>query len=390
MSESVGGPGPSFLESLGDRCLRRAEPRTSVSLAGAGCALGVLGVLVLSGDTGIDDATGELNRVPGLLLSALVVASGYYLLAIVRRGPLAAAGTVAAALGVPAFLFFATFDETAVPPFETEVILVATTAAWVVSHVVGPGKGRPFFLGAGLLAFWLTVLELTENVFESPWDVGGWLFGATFTVEDELGTAGSFGEPIPQRPDLTTIGLLSLILAVAFLLVGRWLDREGRAGSATPFTFAALPCLAVGSLSLAPDLEESTGLLLLVIGLALAYHGGTVVRRATSWIGGATAAVGLAFFLGDNAGDSVTTAAMLFIAGGIGMVFLGHLVATATNEPDELAVTVLPVPAPARQIVAPAPPSPEADPEPEPPADPDAPFRPPVPPSADDAPPPPP
>ena len=76
-----------------------------------------------------------------------------------------------------------------------------------------------------------------------------------------------------------------------------------------------------------------------MIGLALAWHGATVWRRATSWIGGATMALGLAIFLGDMAGDNATTGGMLFIAGGIAMVFVGHLLASVLNEPDELAIT---------------------------------------------------
>ena len=137
-----------------------------------------------------------------------------------------------------------------------------------------------------------------------------------------------------------TIGLLSLALGVAFLLIGRGLDRRGHHGTATPFTFAAIPCLAVGVIGLADDLEAAgSGVLLALIGLGLAYNGATIWRRATTWIGGAAMALGLALFLGDMAGDSATTGGMLFIAGGIAMVFLGHLLASAIGEPDELAVT---------------------------------------------------
>src|SRR6187200_316912 len=98
MTDALGDAGPSFLDSLGERGRRRAEPRMSISLAGSGCVLGIIGVLVLAADTGIDDDTGDFSRLPGLLLSALVVAAGYFVLASVRRGPIAAAGTVAAAL----------------------------------------------------------------------------------------------------------------------------------------------------------------------------------------------------------------------------------------------------------------------------------------------------
>ena len=112
---------------------------------------------------------------------------------------------------------------------------------------------------------------------------------------------------------------------------------------------------------LADDLEAAgSGLLLALIGLGLAYNGATIWRRATTWIGGAAMALGLALFLGDMAGDSATTGGMLFIAGGIAMVFLGHLLASALGEPDELAVTTAAreVALPARVLVPSRPPGP--------------------------------
>ena len=176
MTDALGDARSSFLDSLGDRGRRRAEPRTSISLAGAGCTLGIVGVLALAGDTGIDDESGDFSQVPGILLSALVVAIGYFVLTAARRGPVATAGTVAAALGVPAFMFFVTFDENGFPPYNTEAILIVSTAVWLGTYLIGPGRGRPFFLGSGLIALWFTVLELTENVFESPFDPFGSFF----------------------------------------------------------------------------------------------------------------------------------------------------------------------------------------------------------------------
>ena len=365
-----------------------------MSLAGAGCALGIVGVLVLAGDTGLDDDTGEFNQLPGVLLSALVVALGYFVLSAVRRGPLATAGTVAASLGVPAFLFFVTFDEGGLPPYDTEAILIVSTAAWLGTYLFGPARGRPFVLGAGLIGLWFTVLEITEDVFDSPFsffsfvgvaaeerfDTTGEVIGPDGEVigpTGDLGPTGGFEGPTFDPPDPATIGMLSLALGVGFLLIGRWLDRHHRHGTATPFTFAAIPCLAVGVVGLADDLEAAgSGLLLAVIGFALAYDGGTVWRRGTTWIGGAAMALGLAIFLGDMAGDSATTGGMLFIAGGIAMVFLGHLFATAVGEPDELAITqgiaaAVAAPQARRILVA----DPVAD------GDPDAEWRPPVPPA---------
>ena len=358
MTDALGDP--SFLDSLGERSRRRAEPRTSVSLAGAGCALGIVGVLVLAADAGLDDNTGEFSQLPGILLSGLVVALGYFVLSAARRGSLATAGTVAAVFGVPAFMFFVTFDEDGFPPYNTEAILIVAAVVWLGSYLVGPAKGRPFFLGSGLIALWFTVLELTENVFDAPFTgLGGFFFGTEQSFEFDatgeaidpstgeiidpstgFGPSGDFDEPSFDAPDPATIGMLSLGLGIAFLVVGRWLDRKGHHGAATPFSFAAIPCLAVGVIGLADDLEMAgSGLLLVVIGLALAYGGATIWRRATSWIGGGAMALGLALFLGDMAGDNATTGGMLYIAGGIGMVFIGHLIASVIDEPDELTVT---------------------------------------------------
>ena len=193
---------------------------------------------------------------------------------------------------------------------------------------------------------------------------------------EDVGGDFGFEEPSFDAPDPATIGLLSLGFGVAFLLLGRWLDKRGHHGAATPLSFAAIPCLAVGVIGLAPDLEAAgSGLLLVAIGLGLAYAGATVWRRGTSWIGGATAALGLAIFLGDMAGDDATTGGMLFLAGGLGLVFVGHLIGQATGEPDELVLTVA-TPAVA---TTPAPRALVAEPQ-KSTDDPDEPWKPPPPP----------
>lgn len=371
MTDPLGPPDSSstFMDSLGARAVRRAEPRTSIAIAGAGCALGVLGVLVIAGDTGLDDGSGDFNKVPGILLSGLVVAAGFFVLASAQRGAVATAGTVAAALGVPPFMFFLTFDQDSLPPYSTEGILIVSTGVWLASYLVGPGRGRPFFLGAGLVGLWLTVLQVTENVFDAPFNV----LGLSFETTGGDPGGGGFGSGSFDEPDPATIGMLSLGLGLAFLLTGRWLDKGGRHGAATPFALAALPCLAGGVLGMAPDLEEAgTGLLMVGIGLGLAYHGATVWRRATTWIGGGVTALGLGIFLSDMT-DDATIGGMLFIAGGIGLVFAGHAIATAISEPDEMDITVAlvsappsdaPTPADSGQWAAPAPPVRPAPPPP--------------------------
>jgi len=372
MTEPLAEPqSSSFLDSLGERGRRRAEPRTSIALAGAGCALGILGVLIVAGDTGLGD-DGDFNKFPGLVLSALVVAAGYFVLAQAKRGAVATGGTVAAALGVPPFMLFLTFSEDKFPPYSTEGILIVSTLVWLASYAIGPGRGRPFFLGAGLIGLWLTVLQVIEKVFTAPFEAIDGFFGGGFgpsansldlDTGDTIETGGSFGGE-PSIPDPATIGILSLAFGIAFLIIGRRLDRRGHHGVATPFALAALPCLFVGVLGLSPDLEAAgTGLLMVLIGLGLAYHGATVWRRATTWIGGGVTAVGLGVFLTDMT-DDATIGGMLFIAAGIGLVFAAHAVASAINEPDEMTVTyaLVPVGAVAPTMAAEAPVMPQASP----------------------------
>lgn len=374
MTEAMGEPQAStFLDSLGARGRRRAEPRASIAIAGAGCALAVLGVLIVAGDTGSSD--GDFNKVPGIILSALVVAAGLFTLHSVRRGAMATAGAVATALGVPPLMFFLTFDQGGFPPYSTEAILIVSTLAWLVAYAVGPGRGRPFFLGAGLVGLWFTVLQLTENLFEAPFGLlGGWS-SVSSSIEGDVGPS-SIG-PSFDVPDLTTLGLLSLGLGIGYLLLGRWLDHRGHHGAATPFAFATLPTLFAGVAFLADDLEQAgTGLLILVIGAGLAHHGASAERRLTAWVGGAATAVGAAVFLADMT-DDATIGGMLFLAAGIALVAAGHAVANALHEPDEMELSQRPDPVRAAPTPAGAPP-PAAPPRgrlvaspPPPPGDPD-------------------
>ena len=335
MTEPMGDPAPTgFLDSLGPRALRRAEPRASIAMAAAGCALGIVGVLIVSGDTGFSDGDGDVNKVPGIVLCALVVAAGYFLMASVQRGAIATAGAVAAAIGVPPLMFFLTVDQNSFPPHSTEAILIVPTLVWLGTYCAGPGRGRPLFLGAGLLGLWASLLQLTEKLFDTPFII----FGSFATSFDDTG--GFNQEFSPDYPSPTNIGLISLLLGVAYLFGARTLDRGGRHGAATPFALAALPTLILGTIFLADDLQsEGTGLLLLIIGIGLAHHGATTYRRATTWIGGALTAIGAATFLADMT-DDATTGGMLFLAAGIAIVAAGHAFGVATHEADEMTITV--------------------------------------------------
>ncbi|HEX4866996.1 MAG TPA: hypothetical protein VFV32_05160 [Acidimicrobiales bacterium] len=329
---NVAPAGPTFFERIGPRALRRAEPRASIAVAGAGCVLAVVGVLIVSGDTGATD--GDFSRWPGVILSGAVVVAGYLVLTRVHRGAVATGAAVAAGLGVPPLMFFLTFDQDGLPPYSTEAILGVSAAAWLASYVWGPGRGRPFFLGAGLLALWAVVLQVTEELFDAPYGfLGGWA-PASAAIGGDFGGAATF-----HAPDPTTLGVLSLALGVAYLVMGRLLDSSGHHGAATPVAAATLPVLATAPIFLADDLDTAgTGLLLVVLGLALAVNGAAAGRRTTTWVGGAAMALGVAVFLSDMT-DDATVGGMLFLATGLALVFAGHVYAGLRHEPDEMAVT---------------------------------------------------
>jgi hypothetical protein len=340
---SASPPARGFLDGLGPRGQRRSEPRIAIAVAGAGCALAVLGALIISIDSLDGDGDG-LNRWPGVLLSLALVIAGMVALSKAPETPIGTAGVVAAALGLPAFMVFVTLSETDLPPYDTTAVLVISTVAWVVAWAVGPGRGHPFFLGAGLLGAWWSALELIEGLFSAPFTIVGAFFDAFSEPfapgadPFDPGFDGTFGPGSfvePSVPDATTVGLISLLFGIAYLVVGRRLDRAGRFGVGTPFAVATLPCLLLAVTSLADDLDVGgTGALLISLGALLAWHGATVGRRLTTWVGGAGVAIGVATLLSDVS-DSALVIGMLYLAAGIGTVAVAHAVGQALSEPAE-------------------------------------------------------
>jgi hypothetical protein len=304
----------------------------TIALAAAGCALVVYGALAIGGEE-LGGGDGDGSKVPGIALFVLVVAAGVALLAKLRTGPLATAGTVAAALGVPPLLFFLTFDEGSFPPYSTEAILVVSTVAWAVLYLLGPGAGRPFFLGAACIGLWLTVLQLAEDVFTFPFQLFEPFVGFGSDAGFDSDFDGGFGV---DTPDPTTIGVLSLAFGAAYLWLARRWDRQGYAGAATPLTAAALVTIPVGIAFWAVDLEGTgTGVVGAVVGTVVAAHGASVGRRGATWLGAAGAALALVVLVADNI-DSPTGAGVALIVVGGGVVAGAEALRRATNEPDEV------------------------------------------------------
>jgi hypothetical protein len=329
---------PAVLEPARlDRRVARAWPRLTITLAAAGCGLIVFGVLAFGvADLGDGGLSGGASQLPGVMLS----------------------------LGVPATLFFMTFDDSALPPFSIDLVLLGSTAAWVMSYVAGPGKGRLFYLGAALLGAWLTMLELVESVFSFPFSSIGGFFDELSGVSRGLGSTSSTllppftvpGSPtvtipgipptpidlLPSRfthvPDPGSICMLSVVFGIGYLITARALDRRGQAGRATPFTFAGIVALfvgiAVGFLGL--ELEASVaGAAFIVAGVLVATHGAGTARRGTTWAGGAAVFVGVVLIAGDAAGESARTFGIVAIVFGLGVVALAHVLARSTGEPAD-------------------------------------------------------
>ncbi|MGH9135945.1 MAG: hypothetical protein ACRD0G_02725 [Acidimicrobiales bacterium] len=313
-----------------DRLVRRAEPRLLITVAAAGCAMVVAGSLLIGGDglgtEGLGGGGG--SQLPGLVLSAAIVAAGYWLLARYREGPLATAGSVAVATGVPLVMFFLTFDEDGFPPYSTEGILIVSTLAWLGTWFVGPARARPVFLGLGLGGAWLFVLQITEQALDLPF-LAVEAFSSAF--EDGGGTA-------PDFPDPTTLGLLSLLFGVGYLALARGWDGRGQAGAATPATAVGLLALASAVAFLSDDLQEAgTGILLLILGCLLAWHGADVGRRFTTWAGGGAIALGVSLVVGEMTDDPTIGGLLLAVLGGA-VVLAANALRTTFPEPDEVAV----------------------------------------------------
>jgi hypothetical protein len=344
----VGAPAPgiALLDRLGARARRRAEPRATIAVAGAGCALATLGAVVVGVSGGTGD--GGFDRWPGVASTLLLLVAGVLVQHQVRRGPLTTAATVAIVLSLPPLLVFLTFDEggglSGGAPWSTEAVLVLSTLGWALAYLVGPGRGRPAFLAAAALGVWASTLQLVEKVFDLPFLLlQGFPFGLVTFGTDPYYDDGSyeegFGYGVPDLPSPVTVGVLSLLIGGAFLLASRRLDQRGYLGAGTPLVVAAVPALLTGVNFLGADLGSvGAALTYVVLGLVLAAHGATAGRRLTCWLGAAVAAGGILNLAVESA-ETATTVGIAFLCFGLGTVVLAQVVSDTVGEPDEMALT---------------------------------------------------
>jgi hypothetical protein len=361
------------------RVRRRVEPRFGVAIAGAGVAIAVGGAISLAGEqTGSGD---DPNGVPGVLISLLLIVTGVALVRLVRVGPLPLAGSVAAAVGVPALLVFATIDDGELPGFDLAATLLVSALAWAVLHVVC--DGRLLFLAAALVALPLFVMEVTEHIsdipeaisygfssgfsssedfesfrFEYEDDDGDGLDDATLLPRDEFDEIyegfddSAFEDDVedrrpPELPDPTVLGAIAMLFAVLYVGVGQVLASRGSMGISTPPTVVGALLAAAGMALLAGDLREIwTGLALIGLGSAIAWFGVEAGRRFTTWWGALLLGLGVLVLidraLGDTSDGSGASLAAVFI--GAAVVLIGHVVAATLVEAPEEGAEVLPPP----------------------------------------------
>jgi hypothetical protein len=352
---------------------RRPEPRLWITVAGTGCVLAVLGVILISGDARAPSDGDEGSNLPGILLCLAVVAAGFALMHFLRDLPGSTAGVTAVVLGLPSLMFFLTFDEDRVPPVSVEAILGGSALVWLIAYLVGPGSGRPVLLATALLFGWLFAIQVVEDPFGSGLDAPAIVeedpFGVTedeaddpfaddpfedefgsdvegefedelgSDFEDEFGDVGgdSLGDPGGASP--TTVGVISVLFGAGYLVGARLADRRGMAGAGIPLAFAGHIALPVGLLFLSGDLEAlGTGLAFVVVGALVVWSGALGARRATTVIGAAEIFLGIVLVVGDLMEDSSATSAgvALFVVGGV-VVLGAQLLHTETGEPPQLA-----------------------------------------------------
>ncbi|HEX4905885.1 MAG TPA: hypothetical protein VFU93_10560 [Acidimicrobiales bacterium] len=344
-------------------------PRVGIALAGAGALIAIGGAIGIGGDQLTDD-DGDLQRIPGVVVALLLIAAGLAVLHVIRTGPLATAGASAVAAGIPMLLLFATVNDDDFPFFAFDALLLVSTVAWLVAHLVGPGRGRLVFLVLALVAAPLFVMEQVESISDVPAQIGegfsqmfdsaasssGSASSEDFTFDengelvfpdegfpDEDFGEGTFEDDVdssfePDLPDPSTLGLIAAVFGLVYVLASHVLTRRGYDGTASPLGAVGGVLLAVAVAFLTDDLREiGSGIVLVVLGLGVLAVGAAGARRFTTWFGAALVAQGVLVLVGEALGDGASTlvTSTVFLLTGIGVVCIAHLVATFLAEPDE-------------------------------------------------------
>lgn len=331
-------PRVRLTERFADRLAERPVPRVGVSLAGAGVALVIVGVLIwgfaytiegASGFFGGGSGNGGSRHYLGAALGLAVVAIGYALAIITRHGPLTTAGVAASALGVPVTLEFLTLNLTGRDGFiNTDVIVWVSIAIWLTSYLwVRGAQGHSFYLALSLYALWIYLVDkAAPTALASGISFGDSTFGSG---------SGLGGGP---STDYGSLAGVSLTIGAVYYLIAWGLDRSGRRGAGVSFVVVGLFAVATGIAALAPDLKQvGTGIALVIVGVVIAMYGARFGRRFTTWIWAAGAALGGALIMIKLVADQGFPAIGISLVV-LGAIFIcgGALLARLIHEPDDV------------------------------------------------------
>jgi hypothetical protein len=337
-------PGLNLTARLGARLVRRPEPRFTISLAAAGALLAIVGILVWSGGyfaagldinftgSGSPSTHGEGRRFLGAGLSLVIAVVGYALVIIRRRGPLATAGAVAGAAGIPLTLAFLTLDVGGIFsgrfPINLDAVYLVSIVAWLISYFAVPGaRGRAFYLALAALNFagYVGYKAAGNAVLQS----------AASTVNNGgLTTGGSSTD---------NLGAVSLVFGLIYYATAAFLDKRGRSGAAVALVVAGFVVTLTGVLALARSFGlAGTGVLLVVLGTALGSYGGYFGRRFTTWAWSAALLVGVVLIVFEISPNNYTGAGVTMIVLGAILAVGAHVLATATREAPDIEDTRAP------------------------------------------------
>jgi hypothetical protein len=336
------GHGAAHWPPFDGRLAIRPAPRGGAALAGVGAGVLMLGGIVwafsyiLDGlrESVLGDGSSSRHLVAAVVFLVLV-AVGYGIAVIRRRGPLVTAAVTVTAIGVPLMMSLFTTDPAKGSAANGDAVFWVSIAAYLVSYFVVRGtRGHTLYIGLAALQLWSYVVVKAEPHLGQA--VSARILGGVQSIPGLVLP--------PSDVSLNTAGGISIAFGIVYLAVAFWLDRTGRHGAATPFALVGLLVVLVAVAAFAPDIKQiGSGLLLLTIGLALVGYGGRNERRFTTWTGALAAGFGavlvVAKLLDDSGG---ATSGIWVMVLGLAIVAAGVLLRAALSEPDDMARATAP------------------------------------------------
>lgn len=305
ISSSAAPVAPSFLVPYGPALQQRPRPTFRGAVAAAGGALVGIGVGAIAGNLLRDDP-----RVAAAVIAALFLAMGYaVLVAAPQRFAPAGLVLVAPAPALLAGALTISSDSSSATP-----TLFVATVLWAACWLV-PVTRRSLVFGLALAGLWLTLVALAvdTNVLSD---------GPTQVFQNNEAWS------------------LSLVVGVAYLVLGLMFDRKGWAGFSTPFFAIGDYAFVIGVSGTVSRIDGVGGPLLVVLAsLMLTFVGDAGGRRLTTWLGGGGVVIGclaLTAQLLDT--DEVVPNALLILVLGVALLTLVFRMSTARVSND-LAAT---------------------------------------------------